>query len=536
MVLSVEQFVVKLCEKTNLDVCDEIAAEFSKTVNNADAFKKYSKEIINIRHNGSLEAKLKNHILSAETIANNVMDESLLLDIDKDLKDVKTREEFEDLLNEIRKTAGIGLSWWGRIKQISSNIWSVMTRVANAIVKKVKQCLSSTRCLMVILLALWIVYCYLWGTTTEEEPAHWDIQAFQRPVYVESQDHTMPNGPCGMTWTILDYIKSFFTNVWTMIKNGFMSIFGYNDGYIIPEQFNYMSTAEYWDYTLYRQATNVGSGAACSGVSYMAGWGASLTGTGVGAAPGLMIFGTAVVIGGLCFGVSNHVNESVMKDITKEQYIAYERMLLRPFIIALEQKIVNFTIDKCIEDEEQRSTWKSMHQYILLLADITNGLRAFTTNLKVVVKETYGKFIHASALTVFGMTSREAKVFKDKMLEHYKKTGEVQKLTMKDMANRQVMEAGEWFKKIKFNPNDPNYVAKMNDMDKLQVIVQLKNAGQIDIEENRLKRIKKSSRLIQKEWDKHFEFMKQFFRETGYPVSSVSELPDYMFDIPKLKI
>lgn len=480
--ISGEEFLLYLCKKTQLEVCDEVAKEFKGILENATRFGNYSKEVSSIGYNNTLEKDLKNHIISSTPVANAIIKENALKDIEKDLKNVTTKKEFETLVKIIVEASTPQPGWFNTIYNtmtgIVNYIWDIIAGIAMRVFKSATQCLQDKKCLTFLVIALWIIYCRLYGTTTETKEGYWGFGSanageFPMPVYRPAQTVSQTSEPCQMTWNLLEYIKEFFVQIYSTLKQGFLSMFGLNDDYIIPTNINWMASAEEWDRTLFRVGTNVASGVGCGGASYFAGVGAGLASTGVGLAPGALIGGTALVLGSLCYGASSLVNTGVIDPITKEEYLQYERLLVRPFIINLERKIFNYTVENL--SEERREQFKTLNDYFLKLADLVTGMRAFTVNLGKIVKSTYGKAAIGGAQAAFTTAQNKMEEYNKQSKKIWKEEKKLLLQKERLVVDRLVLEASQYLQTIDWNKAD-----KFSNDTKLTILLHLVHVGLIE--------------------------------------------------------
>tara|TARA_B100000902_G_scaffold164337_1_gene159351 strand:+ start:514 stop:2133 length:1620 start_codon:yes stop_codon:yes gene_type:complete len=527
--ISGEQFLLTLCKKTQLKYCDKVAKEFKGILENAKRYGEYSKEVSRIRLNEKTEYKMKMHILSSTRVAEAIINENALKGIEDKLTDVDTKEEFKNLVKTIVKASTPQKTWLSRIydtfKDITKYIWDIIEGIATKVWKSASKCLQDYRCLTFLAIALWIVYCRLYGTTTVTNEGGWGFGAanpgeYPMPIYRPAQNVSQTSEPCQMTWNLLEYIKEFFVQIYSTLKQGFLSMFGLNDDYIIPTNINYMASAEEWDKTLFRVGTNVASGVGCGGASYFAGVGASLASTGVGLAPGALVGGTALVLGSLCYGASSLVNTGVIDKITKEQYLQYERLLVRPFIIELERKIFNFAVENV--SEEKREQLKTLNGYFLQVADLVTGIRAFTVNLGKIVKDTYGKVALSGAQAAF--TTAQNKLDQHKKLMENQNKLMIQKQEL--VRDRLIVEASQYFKKIKWNRAD----TFSNDT-KLTILLHLVHVGLIDRDfvKRARKGMRKNVNAISEAFDSKQLLMMAFFANNSVELKSRREVPNLKF-------
>ena len=453
--LSVEEFILQLCRRTKLSDCTQVAKDLERTVSNARNFNAYSLKVLGLRNNSNVENNLRNHVAMSSTILDDLAEEMYLQEINEQLDDVETRQDFESLIEDIKFAAGLGLTWWQRAKKIFENIWGVITNIANYLWEKVRSCLTNPKCVFLIALVLWMIYCHFYGEVTKEKEV---LGADALDGGTEWITVTEYNDGCVRTDELFAWIKLAFERVYTLLKNAFLSIFGMNEDYILPGKYNYVSSAEEWDYALFKVGTNVGFGGVCAGTSMFYSLGAGLSSTGVGFGAGAAVFGTGMVLGSLCYGASSIVNETIMKGITKEQYLMYERVMMRPIIILLEKRIYNFTISFLSKDSKTRQTLNSLNDWFLLLADLANGLRTFYANLLVGIKSVYGRAATSSALTVFNMAVRNLDDAKELMKSRWQREKKLTEIKQQDVEARLVLEAEKYFRDIKFNPNSTKYL------------------------------------------------------------------------------
>ncbi len=480
--ISGEQFLLTLCKKTQLKYCDKVAEEFKGILENAKRYGNYSKEVSSIGYNNHLEKDLKKHIKSSTRVAEAIINEDALKGIEDKLTDVDTKKEFETLVKTIVKASEPQEGWFNTIYNtmtgIVNYIWDIIAGIAKRVYDSASKCLKDKRCLTFLAIALWIVYCRLYGTTTVTKEGGWGFGAanpgeYPMPYYTRAQTVSQTSEPCQMTWNLLEYIKEFFVEIFRTLKQGFLSMFGLNDDYIIPTNINWMASAEEWDKTLFRVGTNVASGVGCSGASYFAGVGASLASTGVGLAPGALVGGTALVLGSLCYGASSLINTGVIDPITKEEYLQYERLLVRPFIIDLERKIFNYTVENL--SEETREQFKTLNDYFLKLADLVTGMRAFTVNLGKIVKSTYGKAALGGAQAAFTTAQGKMEEYNEQSKEQWKEEKKLLLQKERLVVDRLVLEASQYFQTIDWNRAD----TFSNDT-KLTILLHLVHVGLIE--------------------------------------------------------
>lgn len=475
-----EDFLLNLCKKTQLKICDEVAKEFKVILANAKRYGEYSKEVSNIRFDKDVEKKMKKHILSSQKVADAIINENALKDIEKDLKDVTTKKEFETLVKTIVGASKPQKTWFNSIYNtvtgIVNYIWDILAGIAKRVYDSAKECLQNKKCLTFLVIALWIIYCRLYGTTTQTKEGGWGFGAanvgeLPMPIYRSAQNVSQTSKPCQMTWNLLEYIKTFFVQIYNTLKQGFLSLYGLNDDYIIPTDINWMASAEEWDKTLFRVGTNIKAGTGCGAASYFAGWGAGLASTVVGLAPGALVGGTALVLGSICYGASSLFNTVVIDPITKEQYLQYERLLMRPFIIELERKIFNFTIKNV--SEEKRKQLKSLNGYFLQLADLVTGIRAFTVNLGAIVKNNYAKLTIGGSQAAFTTAQNKVEQYNAESIQLMETKNKLKMQEIELTRDRLILEASQYFKKIRFDKN-------LSNDTKLTILLHLAHVGLID--------------------------------------------------------
>ena len=145
---------------------------------------------------------------------------------------------------------------------------------------------------------------------------------------------------------------------------------------------------------------------------------------------------------------------------------------MRPFIINLERKIFNYTVENL--SKERREQFETLNDYFLKLADLVTGMRAFTVNLGKIVKSTYGKAAIGGAQAAF--TTAQNKL--DQYSKDSKKLMEEQnKLMIQEqqlVRDRLIVEASQYFKKIKWR----NSATFSNDT-KLTILLHLVHVGLI---------------------------------------------------------
>ena len=522
--ISGEQFLLTLCKKTQLKICDEVAKEFKDILANATRYGNFSKEVSRIRLNDKTERKMKKHILSSTQVAEAIINENALKGIEDKLEDVKTKKEFENLVKTIVQASKPQRGWFSAIyntaKDMVNYIWGIIAGIAKTVYDSAKECLQNKKCLTFLVIALWIIYCRLYGTTTKTTPGGWGFGAanpgeFPMPVYRPAQNVSQTSEPCQMTWNLLEYIKEFFVQIYNTLKQGFLSMFGLNDDYIIPTNINWMASAEEWDRTLFRVGTNVASGVGCGGASYFAGVGAGLASTGVGLAPGVLVGGTALVLGSLCYGASSLVNTGVIDPITKEQYLQYERLLMRPFIIELERKIFNLAVENV--SEEKREQLKTLNRYFLQVADLVTGLKAFTVNLAKIVKNTYGKVAIGGAQAVFTTAQNKIEKYNAERTRLMEKQNKLMLQEQELVRDRLILEASQYFEKIKWDRAD----TFSNDT-KLTILLHLVHVGLIDraFVKRARKGMKNNKNAISNAFEEKRDLMMKFFGTSGNLQSS----------------
>ena len=513
--ISGEEFLLNLCRKTELEICDEVAKEFKVILENAKTYEKYSKEVSDIRFNLSVEDNMKKHIRSSQKVAHAIISENTLANIEKDLKNVKTRKEFENLVKTIVNASKPQKTWFNSIyntmKGIINYIWDIIAGIAQKVYESAKACLTDKKCLTFLVIALWIIYCRLYGTTSRTKEGGWGFAAvnpseFPMPIYKTAQNVSQTKEPCQMTWNLLEYIKHFFVQIYNTLKQGFLSMFGLNTDYIIPTDINWMASAEEWDRTLFRVGTNVTSGVGCGAASYFAGVGASLASTGIGLAPGALVGGTALVLGSLCYGASAMVNTGVIEPITKQQYVQYERLLMRPFIIELERRIFNHTVENVSED--RRKQLKTLNNYFLQLADLVTGIRAFTVNLGAIVKSNYAKLTIGGAQAVFTTAQNKIEKYNAESTKLMEKQNKIMLQEQELVRDRLVLEASQYFKQIKWNKAE----TFTNDT-KLTILLHLVHVGVIDrtFVTTARKRMKNNENAISEAFESKRDIMMNFF-------------------------
>ena len=521
-----EDFLLNLCKKTQLKICEEVSKEFKGILANAKRYGEYSKEVSNIRFNNDVEKKMKKHILSSQKVADAIINENALKDIEKDLKDVTTKKEFETLVKIIVGASKPQKTWFNSIYNtmtgIVNYIWDILAGIAKRVYDSAKECLQNKKCLTFLVIALWIIYCRLYGTTTKTKEGGWGFSGGLPMLhYTPAQTTSQTSEPCQMTWNLLEYIKTFFVQIYNTLKQGFLSMFGLNDDYIIPTNINYMASAEEWDRTLFRVGTNVASGVGCGGASYFAGVGAGLASTGVGLAPGALVGGTALVLGSLCYGASSLVNTGVIDKITKEQYLQYERLLMRPFIIELERKIFNFAVKNV--SKEKREQLKTLNGYFLQLADLVTGIRAFTVNLGAIVKDTYGKVAIGGAQAAFTTAQNKWDQYSKDSKKLMEKQNKLMIQEQELVRDRLIVEASQYFKKIRFDKT-------LSNDTKLTILLHLVHVGLID--RDFVKRARKGMKTNRNAINEAFESKRQLMVDF---FSSPSSLRSKRTEVPNLK-
>lgn len=531
-----EQFILNLCNKTQLNICKEVAKEFKSIISNANKYRKYHYAIGNTVQKGNQNEaglfqfddkdgkKITKHIKDTVNVL-NVIDGDKLTELEEEFKQTTSKDQFEKLLKMVIKQVpkpGANPGWWKKIKQFGKTIWDTIADIFNVVWKGAKTCLKDWKCLTFLLVVLWIVYCWLYGTTTETIEGGWSyMMPVAMPVYRQTQNISHTNTPCAMTWNLLDYIRTFFQELYNTIVNGFQSLFGANNDYILPQQINYVENAEMWDYVLYKQGTNVLAGSICGGASYAAGVGGGLVAGGVTLPAGLAVGGTALLLGSLCVGLNSTFNTAVISSITKEQYLQYERLLLRPLIIGLEQEIVRFSVKNL--KKEQKETVLNLNKYFLRIADVVAGVRAFTVNLGNIIKTTYGKALVSGAIATFTTAKEKAadlNGYYKKKLEMDKQELEMDKkeLEMKQEAQAAMLMLGSqrYFQSIQFDPNNKEYLKCLNNMDKLLILIHCRQIQLIEDKEWQsvgMKTLKRKPEKLNTAFDKHLPKMKMFFKD-----------------------
>lgn len=506
--LSIEQFILQLCEKTKLSDCAKIAKDLKGSVSNARGFKNYSKKVIKFRKNQSLEENLKEHIMNAGDLMDRLAEEQLLAQINEDLTDVKTREEFEDLLAYIKDVVGEGLTWWGRVKQIASNIWDIMKRVADSIYEKIKSCLFNAKCLMLVGLAMWMLYCHFYGSTTETTTG-W--------LRGSTKTTTTYNSGCGEIELLQDYLWTAVKNVAHFFYQGFLSIFGMNTDYIMPQQFNYMKTAESWDQTLHSAGGGIVAGTSCAGVTAMWGGGAISWALAAATPSGWVVGAASLVVGSLCYAGTQTFSTVVLAPITGEQYMQYERIVLRPFFLLLEQDIFNKVVDTLQWKDTSKDTARKANEYLLLFANAVNGLRDSVVNMGLLVKQMYRQQLYAGANAALGLAAQKINADKIERDKKFYKEQKVQKIKDDEIANRIFMDNLKALQDQRFDPEKDYTTGR-----KMLYLTMLQQGHIIDIEEN-IRKVAKKPEKIDLLWNKYKPTMLNIFDPIGTtPLEGVS--------------
>lgn len=334
-----------LCSKTNLINCEKVSKQLSKTVQNAEKFNEYLTRIT--------EFDPKTFLLEdLEWFANDVKQKTktaveLKAEIEKDallrdLSNVKNESDFKEVIQSLQEHVR-PKSWWEKQTNWLADQFNYWWEK----IKDFGKWLLDPKRLTAILILCWLLYCEYVQWREKKNNGQTNLRG--RP-----QEIAKPDGittACGATNSMLNllasYAKSFFNIVW----NAFKALFGLNKEYIIPQQFNPLTSAEEWDYTLSKTATEVGFGVGCgtmavgSGLAGTAG-GAVAAFFGVTAAPIAAVAGVAALSMSLVCGAGARVvNNTVVKPITNLEYVAMERALLRPALMILWDKIFNVTLE-----------------------------------------------------------------------------------------------------------------------------------------------------------------------------------------------
>lgn len=515
--LSIEDFILQLCEKTKLSDCAKIAEDLKGSVSNAKGFKNFSKKVFRFRNNQRLEQDLKEHIMDAGGLMDRLAEEQLLAQIDEDLTDVKTRKEFEDLLKYIKEVVGEGLTWWGRVKRIASKIWDIMKQVANSIYEKIKSCLFNAKCLMLVGLSMWMLYCHFYGNSvdTGKTSTCYDIPGGNFTC-------TPSTGGCDELQLLQDYLWMAVKNVAHFFYQGFLSIFGMNDDYIIPQQYNYMKTAETWDQTLHDAGGGIVAGSSCAGVTAMWGGGAVSWAFAAATPPGYLIGAASLIVGSLCYAGTNFFSKSVLGPITAEQYMQYERIILRPIFLLLEQDIFNTVVETLDWKDQNKDRARKVNEYFLLFANGVNAIRDKVVNMGLLVKKMYRQQLYAGANAAFGLAVQKVNGDKNERDKSFYREQKVQKIKDEEIATRIFIENLKALQDIGFNPRK-EYEYDIGQ--KMQYLAMLQQGHIVDITEN-IRKVAKKPKKIEVLWNKYKSTMLNIFGPIGStPLEGISPPP-----------
>ena len=506
--LSIEEFIQQLCEETKLSDCAKIAEDLKGSVSNARGFKNFSKKVFRFRNNQRLEQDLKEHIMDAGDLMDRFAEEQLLVQINEELTDVKTRKDFEELLKYIKDVVGEGLTWWGRIKQIVSNIWDIMKQVANSIYEKIKSCLFNKKCLMIVGLALWMLYCHFYGTSEKVEENK--ISYGMSGVNTTSNTITYSRG-CGELQLLQDYLWTAVKNVAHFFYQGFLSIFGMNTDYIIPQEYNYMKSAETWDQTLHNAGGGIVAGTTCAGATAMWGGGAISWALAAATPTGWVVGAASLVVGSFCYAGTSFFSKTVLGPITAEQYMQYERIVLRPIFLLLEQDIFNTVVDTLNWTENTKDKARKANEYFLLFANAVNTLRDNVVNMGLLVKQMYRQQLYAGANAALGLAVQKVNGDKIQRDKAFYREQRVQKIKDEEIATRIFIENLKDLKDRGFNPRKEN---KYDIGQKMLYLTMLQQGHIIDIKEN-IRKVAKKPEKIQALWEKYRPIMVNIFGPIG---------------------
>lgn len=424
-----------LCENTSLTDCSEISKKLSTTVKNSNRLSEYTEMV---REHGKLTKKavralddvmeknpeagldamldlqlgnmeniVKDYVLRTEKIADKKEEINEYLEQDailNDLKEVEDQEDFENIVQSL--TDETNTSWWSRgiswLKDQFNWWWETIKGFANW--------LNDPKKLTIILFVLWLLLCeynkYKESQRAEGQRGMYDAMAARAgqgaitgPVPSEPSTGTLTT-PCAKTEDMLNLLATYAQYAWEIVVNAFKSLFGMNTEYIVPPALNPVVNAEAWDYTISSAVTQISYTSGCAVAATATGVAGSIGGVAAGlfgivATPAVLVTGVvAGTLGLVCFAITRTVNQTVLKPVINQEYLALERTLLRPYLMMIWDTLFN----KAIEMLNAEGTWpEKLKFWIDQCMGLTDLFVTVRLNLLSNIKNQY----YANAMLAF---------------------------------------------------------------------------------------------------------------------------------------
>lgn len=400
---SIASMIKYLCDNTNLTNCTELSKKLSATVENSERLSKYTEMVreheklteeaydgidkliktdlggagidaMVDRELGNMKKIVTDYVLRTEKIAdkkkiiNEYLEEDAILN---DLKEVEDQKDFENIVNSL--TAETDTSWWSNgISWLQKQFnwwWEKILAFGNW--------LKDPKKLAIILFVLWLLLCeynkYKESQLAEGRRGMYDAMAARAGQAAITGP--VPSAPstdilttsCAKTEDMLHLLATYAKYAWEIIVNAFKSLFGMNTEYIVPTAVNPLANAEAWDYTISSALAEVSYTSGCAVAAAATGVAGSIGGVAAGffgivAAPAVLVTGVvAGTLGLVCFAISRTVNQTVIKPVINQEYLALERTLLRPYLMMIWDTLFN----KAIEMLNLKGTWSDRLQFFI---------------------------------------------------------------------------------------------------------------------------------------------------------------------------
>jgi len=401
-VSSISDMIKYLCENTSLTNCSEISKQLSATVENSRRLAKYTEMVKNhekltgdavrglddvMEKNpeagldamldlqlGNMENIVKDYVLRTKNIANQkeeikkyVKEDAIL----KNLKNVEDQEDFENIVKSL--TDKTNTSWWSRGISWLKDQFKWWSERITAFVNWLKD----PKKLTIILFVLWLLLCeynkYKESQRAEGQRGMYDAMAARAgqgaitgPVPSAPSTDILTTS-CAKTEDMLNLLATYAKYAWEIVVNAFKSLFGMNTEYIVPQALNPLANAEAWDYTISSAFTEISYTSGCAVAAAATGVAGSIGGVAAGlfgivAAPAVLVTGVvAGTLGLVCFAISRTVNQTVIKPVINQEYLALERTLLRPYLMMIWDTLFN----KAIEMLNLEGEWSVRLQFFI---------------------------------------------------------------------------------------------------------------------------------------------------------------------------
>jgi len=401
-VSSIAGMINYLCNNTTLTNCYEISKQLSATVKNTERLAEYTQKVKEhekltneavralddvMEKNpeegldamldlqiGNMKKIVTDYVLRTRAIKKQKKQIKAFLEQDailNDLKKVEDHKDFKNIVNSL--TAETDTSWW------SCGI-SWLKKQFNWWYEKIQEFvnwLKDPKKLTIILFVLWLLLCeynkYKESQRGEGQRCMYDAMAARAgqgaitgPVPYEPSTDRLTTS-CAKTEDMLNLLATYAQYALEIIVNAFKSLFGMNTEYIVPTPVNPLPNAEAWDYTISSALAEVSYTSGCAVAAAATGVAGSIGGVAAGffgivAAPVVLVTGVvAGTLGLVCFAISRTVNQTVIKPVINQEYLALERTLLRPYLMMIWDTLFN----KAIEMLNLKGTWSDRLQFFI---------------------------------------------------------------------------------------------------------------------------------------------------------------------------